>query len=114
MLNITFPFQYLMRCWNNLDFQMTSVKRVVEYTDYTDKSSLISTLFRLYDYEGTIFIDGIDTKATLHTLRSRIAIIPQEPILFLGMLRQNLDSFNKYEDSSVDSFRRCRTEIFRF
>jgi hypothetical protein len=33
MLNITFPFQYLMRCWNNLDFQMTSVKRVVEYTD---------------------------------------------------------------------------------
>jgi hypothetical protein len=41
MLNITFPFQYLMRCWNNLDFQMTSVKRVVEYTDYTDKSSHI-------------------------------------------------------------------------
>jgi ABC-type multidrug transport system fused ATPase/permease subunit len=81
---------------------------------YTDKSSLISTLFRLYDFEGTIFIDGIGTKVTLHTLRSRIAIILQEPILFLGMLRQNLDPFNKYEDSSVDRFRRCRTEISRF
>jgi hypothetical protein len=40
MLNITFPFQYLMRCWNNLDFQMTSVKRVVEYTDVTPTNLL--------------------------------------------------------------------------
>jgi ATP-binding cassette subfamily C (CFTR/MRP) protein 4 len=66
---------------------------------YTGKSSLISALFRLYDFEGTIFIDGIDIKAVLlHTLRSRIAIIPQEPILFLGTLRHNLDPFNEYED----------------
>jgi ATP-binding cassette subfamily C (CFTR/MRP) protein 4 len=63
------------------------------------KSSLISALFRLYNFEGSIFIDGIDTKAIpLHTLRSKIAIIPQEPILFLGTLRQNLDPFNEYED----------------
>jgi ATP-binding cassette subfamily C (CFTR/MRP) protein 4 len=55
---------------------------------------LISALFRLYDFEGTIFIDGIDTKTVpLHTLRSKIAIIPQEPILFLGTLRRNLDPF---------------------
>ncbi|KAH0813598.1 hypothetical protein GEV33_009192 [Tenebrio molitor] len=66
------------------------------------KSSLISALFRLYDFEGTIFIDGIDTKAVpLHTLRSKIAIIPQEPILFLGTLRRNLDPFDEYEDNHL-------------
>jgi ATP-binding cassette subfamily C (CFTR/MRP) protein 4 len=66
------------------------------------KSSLISALFRLYDFEGTIFIDGIDTKAVpLHTLRSKIAIIPQEPILFLGTLRRNFDPFDEYDDSHL-------------
>jgi ATP-binding cassette subfamily C (CFTR/MRP) protein 4 len=62
-------------------------------------AELISALFRLYNFEGSIFIDGIDTKAIpLHTLRSKIAIIPQDPILFLGTLRQNLDPFNEYDD----------------
>jgi ATP-binding cassette subfamily C (CFTR/MRP) protein 4 len=65
-------------------------------------AELISALFRLYNFEGSIFIDGIDTKAIpLHTLRSKIAIIPQEPILFLATLRQNLDPFNEYEDSHL-------------
>jgi ATP-binding cassette subfamily C (CFTR/MRP) protein 4 len=51
---------------------------------------------------STIFIDGIDTKAVLlHTLRSRIAIIPQEPIFFLGTLLQNLDPFKHYENSHL-------------
>ncbi|CAH1383002.1 unnamed protein product, partial [Tenebrio molitor] len=63
------------------------------------KSSLISAIFHLYDFDGRIFIDGIDTKKlSLHTLRSKIAIIPQEPVLFLGTLRQNLDPFTEYED----------------
>jgi ATP-binding cassette subfamily C (CFTR/MRP) protein 4 len=65
-------------------------------------AELISALFRLYNFEGSIFIDGIDTKAIpLHTLRSKIAIIPQDPILFLGTLRQNLDPFNEYDDSHL-------------
>jgi ATP-binding cassette subfamily C (CFTR/MRP) protein 4 len=66
------------------------------------KSSIISTLFRLYNFEGTISIDGVDTKTVpLHALRSKIAIIPQEPILFLGTLRQNLDPFDEYSDSQL-------------
>ncbi|KAH0816056.1 hypothetical protein GEV33_006734 [Tenebrio molitor] len=160
LLVISTNFQYIMKCWSDLDYSMTSVERVIEYADVTPeasggictppeswpsegnitfssvsmrfsfdkplvlkevnftvksgekigivgrtgagKSSLISALFRLYDFEGTIFIDGIDTKAVpLHTLRSKIAIIPQEPILFLGTLRRNVDPFDEYEDSHL-------------
>ncbi|CAH0390818.1 unnamed protein product [Bemisia tabaci] len=63
------------------------------------KSSLISALFRLTKLEGTITIDGIDTSTiTLFTLRSNISIIPQDPVLFSGNLRRNLDPFDQYSD----------------
>ncbi|KAJ8954552.1 hypothetical protein NQ318_000786, partial [Aromia moschata] len=63
------------------------------------KSSLISAIFRLVDIEGAILIDGINTKEVeLATLRSRISIIPQEPVLFSGTLRRNLDPFEEYSD----------------
>jgi ATP-binding cassette subfamily C (CFTR/MRP) protein 4 len=152
--------QYTVKCWEELEYQMKSVERVVEYADVTPeedkwtctpheswpkhggitfsavsmrhsahnplvlqdlnltiragekigivgrtgagKSSIISTLFRLYNFEGTISIDGVDIKTVpLHALRSKIAIIPQEPILFLGTLRQNLDPFDEYSDSQL-------------
>ncbi|KMQ90611.1 multidrug resistance-associated protein, partial [Lasius niger] len=63
------------------------------------KSSLIQALFRLADVEGSIEIDGIDTSEIgLHDLRSKISIIPQEPFLFSGSLRRNLDPFDSYTD----------------
>ncbi|KAJ8957037.1 hypothetical protein NQ314_006614 [Rhamnusium bicolor] len=63
------------------------------------KSSLISALFRLATVEGEIEIDGIDTKDLyLKDLRSRISIIPQDPVLFSGTLRYNLDPFEEYTD----------------
>lgn len=63
------------------------------------KSSLISALFRLTDVEGAIIIDGINTLTIgLHDLRSKISIIPQEPILFSGTLRKNLDPFDRHSD----------------
>nr|CAD7589683.1 unnamed protein product [Timema genevievae] len=66
------------------------------------KSSLISALFRLAKLEGSIKIDQVDTQTVrLHDLRSRISIIPQEPVLFSASLRDNLDPFNNYQDDTL-------------
>ncbi|XP_063924443.1 probable multidrug resistance-associated protein lethal(2)03659 [Zophobas morio] len=66
------------------------------------KSSLVSTLFRLTHFEGQILIDNVDTKVVpLNVLRSKITIIPQDPILFVGSLRKNLDPFEEFSDSQV-------------
>ncbi|KAL0104939.1 hypothetical protein PUN28_016527 [Cardiocondyla obscurior] len=66
------------------------------------KSSLIQALFRLADVDGLIEIDGIDSgQIGLHDLRSKISIIPQEPFLFSGSLRRNLDPFDSYTDDPL-------------
>ncbi|GAB0093527.1 probable multidrug resistance-associated protein lethal(2)03659 [Sergentomyia squamirostris] len=66
------------------------------------KSSLIQALFRLAPIEGKIEIDGIDTQNLgLHDLRSKISIIPQDPILFSGSLRANLDPFEERKDADI-------------
>ena len=63
------------------------------------KSSLIAALFRLSNIEGEIYIDRVPTRNLgLHDLRSKISIIPQEPLLFAGTLRANLDPFQEFTD----------------
>lgn len=153
-------FQWGMRQWSELENQMTSVERVVEYMEITPepdesnkkppqfwpesgmleflnvslrydvnepyvlknlnfavhhrdkvgivgrtgagKSSLIYTLFRLADIEGNILIDKVNTKSiSLNALRSKISIIPQEPVLFSGTLRSNLDPFDEFKDEEL-------------
>ncbi|EDV31156.2 uncharacterized protein Dana_GF14689 [Drosophila ananassae] len=66
------------------------------------KSSLINALFRLSYNEGAILIDERDTSAMgLHDLRSKLSIIPQEPVLFSGSMRYNLDPFEQYPDEKL-------------
>ncbi|XP_062556045.1 ATP-binding cassette sub-family C member 4 isoform X2 [Armigeres subalbatus] len=66
------------------------------------KSSLIGALFRLAPIEGRILIDGIDTGVvSLESLRSKISIIPQDPVLFSATIRYNLDPFSLYDDDSL-------------
>ncbi|XP_037092833.1 multidrug resistance-associated protein 5-like [Pollicipes pollicipes] len=66
------------------------------------KSTFISTLLRMVEVEtGTILIDGLDIRPMgLHDLRSRIDVIPQDPVLFSGTIRHNLAPFNEYPDES--------------
>ncbi|XP_026726078.1 multidrug resistance-associated protein 4-like [Trichoplusia ni] len=66
------------------------------------KSSLISALFRLSNITGQITIDGLDTEGIAKkVLRSKISIIPQEPVLFSATLRYNLDPFDDYSDEDI-------------
>ncbi|KAM4632385.1 multidrug resistance-associated protein 1-like isoform 2-T2 [Discoglossus pictus] len=67
------------------------------------KSSLTLGLFRILEpATGRICIDGIDISTLgLHELRAKITIIPQDPVLFSGSLRMNLDPFDNYSDEDI-------------
>ncbi|KAL8950107.1 MAG: hypothetical protein Q9222_003834 [Ikaeria aurantiellina] len=67
------------------------------------KSSLTLALFRFLEArEGSVVIDGIDiSQISLHDLRSRLAIIPQDPVLFSGTVRSNLDAFDEHDDAEL-------------
>ena len=67
------------------------------------KSTLALALFRFLNASaGRILIDGIDISTIkLSTLRSRLAIIPQDPVLFSGTVRSNLDPFNSFTDEDL-------------
>ncbi|XP_054166166.1 ATP-binding cassette sub-family C member 4-like [Oppia nitens] len=66
------------------------------------KSSIIAALFRLTEPNGQIFIDGIDVGCIgLHDLRRQISIIPQEPVLFTGSVRKNLDPFDEHPNDEL-------------
>ncbi|KAG1046896.1 hypothetical protein G6F43_010636 [Rhizopus delemar] len=64
------------------------------------KSTLALSLFRFMEpTSGAIYIDGVDIhKIGLNVLRSRLTIIPQDPVLFSGTLRSNLDPFGQHDD----------------
>jgi ATP-binding cassette subfamily C (CFTR/MRP) protein 1 len=67
------------------------------------KSTLVAALYRLPDVmEGRIEIDGVDiARLPLHALRDALSIIPQDPILFAGSVRSNLDVLREHTDAAL-------------
>lgn len=87
----------------NLSFKIASREKIgIVGRTGAGKSSMISALFRMHEPEGQIIIDEIDSKSIgLHELRSKLSIIPQDPVLFTGPVRRNLDPFGLYGDEKL-------------
>lgn len=100
---------------NGLSFNTGNEKLAVVGRSGTGKSSLVLTLFRMMDIRtGTITIDGINIlDLRLQDLRRQIAMIPQDPVLFSGTVRFNLDPENKYSDDQLNAMLR-RVGLFAF
>ena len=74
------------------------------------KSSLMQAIFRIVEVEaGTISIDGVDiSQMPLEVLRSRLAIISQDPVIYSTTVRENLDPAGTYSDDQVwEALKRC-------
>jgi ABC-type branched-subunit amino acid transport system ATPase component len=105
--NIQF-IDYSVKYRKDLDFVLKDFNLTINAADKigivgrtgAGKSSLALALFRiLEDCQGKILIDDIDIKSLgLHDLRTKLTIIPQDPVLFSGSLKMNLDPFNRFND----------------
>ncbi|KAJ1870565.1 ABC transporter C member 13 [Coemansia sp. RSA 990] len=96
--------QELKPVLHNLTFDIKSREKVgVVGRTGAGKSSLSQALIRLVEPDsGSIEIDGVNISTIgLHGLRSQISIVPQDPMLFEGTVRENLDPDNKYSDDEI-------------
>ncbi|RMX56477.1 hypothetical protein pdam_00014934, partial [Pocillopora damicornis] len=79
-----------------------TLPRVLKNVNFCIRAQEKASLLRLADSSGTIRIDGIDiADLGLHELRSKLSVIPQDPVLFSGTLRKNLDPFDEYSEMDL-------------
>ncbi|XP_067134117.1 ATP-binding cassette sub-family C member 4-like, partial [Centruroides vittatus] len=87
----------------NLNFRIRNGEKIgIVGRTGAGKSSIITALFRMSEPTGIITIDGIATKDIgLYHLRRKLSIIPQDPLLFTGSVRNNLDPFKRHDDATL-------------
>jgi ABC-type multidrug transport system fused ATPase/permease subunit len=87
-----------------LNFTVPSQSRVgIVGRTGAGKSTIVNALTRLNELDsGKIILDGVDIKTIgLTKLRSNIAVIPQDPVLFSGTVKTNLDPFNQHSEGKL-------------
>lgn len=93
--------EHLVPSLNNVSFVTRPAEKIgIVGRTGAGKSSLFNSLFRLTEINsGSILIDNVNIQSLqLNAIRSRLAIIPQNPFLFSGTIRENLDPLNQYPD----------------
>lgn len=89
---------------NNLTFDIKAGSKVgIVGRTGAGKSTVCLALSRIIELEfGSISIDGVDiSQIDLYDLRSKITVIPQDPTLFTGTLRFNIDPLEEYQDETI-------------
>jgi ATP-binding cassette subfamily C (CFTR/MRP) protein 1/ATP-binding cassette subfamily C (CFTR/MRP) protein 2 len=90
---------------NNLSFQVKPNEKIgIVGRTGSGKSTICISISRIVElFSGKILIDGVDiSKVNLNHLRSRITVIPQDPVLFKGTLRYNLDPGNVIDPAYLE------------
>lgn len=102
-VTLTYKSNPLNKVLNDINFVIEPNQKVgIIGRTGAGKSSIISTLYRLYDMKGHIIIDDQDiNKLNLKYLRNHLSIIPQDPILFNGTIRTNLDPYHQCSDEKI-------------
>ncbi len=98
--------EHLPLVLKGIDFDVSAGSRVgIIGRTGSGKSTLFQTLFRFIELEsGRIVIDGVDIATIpLERLRRSLAIVPQDPTLFMGTIRNNLDRYNEYTDAEIQA-----------
>jgi len=91
--NVSFSYDGLTPVLQNVSLEVRAGERIaVVGTSGAGKSTLMNLLLRFYDStDGTVEIDGRDArKVKLHSLRRQIGLVPQETVLFIGSIRDNI------------------------
>lgn len=113
-VHVVLKYKDSQNALDNVDFEIKAGEKIgICGRTGSGKSSLLMALFRGTElHSGTIYIDGINIRnMSLHDLRERMSIIPQDPFLFDGTLRENLDPPGEKNDNELwEALKKCRLE----